>query len=94
MNLCIQIPNSSQSWLYKSTEIIYTKGFTASQPHGQVVKFPHSALVAQVQILGTDLHTAHQAIVAASHIEELEEPATRMIYNCVLGLWGGKKKFY
>ena len=45
-------------------------------PHGQVVKFMHSASAARgspVQILGTDLHTAHQAMLwQVFHIEELE----------------------
>ena len=39
---------------------------TLGQPCGVVVKFMHSALVAQglgVQIPGEDLHTAHQAML-------------------------------
>ena len=50
--------------------------FLGASPFGQVVKFACSASVARcspVQILGTDLRTAGQAMLwQASHIEKLE----------------------
>ena len=54
-------------------------------PHGQVVGFT-----------GLDpgrgpTHSSSSHALVTSHIEELEWPTTR-IYNCILGLWGEKKK--
>ena len=50
-------------------------------------------MAAWVQFPGIKPHhssvNSHAAVVA--HIEELEGPKTRT-YNCVLGLWGGKKR--
>ena len=46
------------------------------QPHGVVLKFTHSSSVAwglQVQILGTDLHTAHQAMLWRHPMYKIEE---------------------
>ena len=46
------------------------------RPGGIVVKFTHSALVArgsQVQILGVDLHTTHQAMLWWCPTDEIEE---------------------
>ena len=50
-----------------------------------------TASVAWVLILGMEPHRSSVSshVVAVAHIEELEGPTTR-IYNCALGLWGGK----
>ena len=52
--------------------------------------FALAAWGSPVQIVGADIHTTTSRAMAASHIEELEGLVT-MIYNCVLGLWGGEK---
>ena len=46
------------------------------QPRGVVVKFAHSISIAQgsqVQILGMDLHTAHQAMLWQHPTYKIEE---------------------
>ena len=64
------------------------------QAHSRVVKFEHSALVAQ-GFAGFDPghrpSTAHHAMLRHSHIAELEGPTTR-IYDYVLGGSGEEKK--
>ena len=64
------------------------------QPCGQVVKF--HALLGGPGFAGLDTgcgrtHRSSGHAVAASYIEELEWPTTR-IYNYLLGLWWGKNK--
>ena len=49
-----------------NTTLVFKKSCHSGWPSGIVVKFSHSPLAAwglQVQILGVDLHTAHQAML-------------------------------
>ena len=67
----IQVP-VSPFMLNLSDKICLTRG----QPSGVVVKFACSTLMAQgspVQILGADLHTAHQAMLWWLPTNKIEE---------------------
>ena len=55
--------------------MLYKSG-AGNQPSGIVIKFAHSALVAQgswVQILGVELHTTHQAMLWQHPTYKIEE---------------------
>ena len=60
----------------KASKVIINEG----QPSGAVVKFAHSALVAQglpIWILGADLHTACQAVLWQASTYKLKEDGHR-----------------
>ena len=66
------------------------------QPHGQVVKFTHSAAGSPVfhwfESWVRTWHCSSNHAEAASHVAQLEGPTTKNIQLCTRGLWGEKGK--